>query len=363
VSTGRTVSFTRGVPPTDAFPVEEVAECAGAILRQDPAVLLQYGKSAGYLPLRQWIAEANGHGVDDVLISNGSLQILEFLSQALLNPNDVVFVEAPTYDRAITIFRRRQARVVGIPLQNDGVDLDAFEQALRQEKPRLFYVIPDFQNPSGATTGLVKRRRLAELAEQHGFWLVEDVPYRLLRYYGEFEPTLLSMAPGRVLQLSSFSKLLSPGIRSGYVLGPAEVIARLAKVAEDTYITPVLPTQGIVYEYCRRGHLERNLPRLRDLYRPKLEATLAALARELPEAHWMQPDGGYYVGVNLPGDLGSQTLLKRAAEAGLVLTDGNGFFPEKPAAAFVRIPFCGITISEVEEGVARLARVYRELRR
>mgnify|MGYP005850688787 CR=1 FL=1 len=361
MGTARTIAFTRGVPPSDAFPVDEVVECAEAALRQDPAVLLQYGRSAGYLPLRQWIAEANGRAVDDVLVSNGSLQILDFISMSLLNPGDTVFVEAPTYDRALTTFRRYRAQAVGIPLENDGVDLDAFEQALRSRRPRLFYVIADFQNPAGATTSAAKRRRLIELAEQHGFWIVEDAPYRDLRYYGEPQPPMASLSPPRVLQLSSFSKRISPGIRIGYLIAPPEVVSRLSKVAEDTYISPAMPTEGIVHEYCRRGYLERNIPRLRDLFRPKLDATLAALSRDLPEANWMRPEGGYFVGVNLPIDLPGKTLVAKAAEAGLALTDGDGFFPEKPAQTFVRIPFCGITVPEIEEGVARLAQVCREL--
>jgi len=361
VSSGRPITFTRGVPPADSFPVDEVVECADTILRLDPAVLLQYGKSTGYQPLREWIAQANGRAVDDVLISNGSLQILDFIGTALLSDNDVVFVEAPTYDRAITTFRRHRARVVGIPLQNDGVDIAAFEQALRREVPRLVYIIADFQNPSGATTSATKRRRLVELAQEYDFWIIEDAPYRHLRYYGEPQPTLLSLGPQRVLQLSSFSKQISPGMRLGYVIAPAEIISRLARIAEDTYISPTMPSEGIVYEYCRRGYLERNLPRLLALYRPKLEATLASLRRELPEASFMTPEGGYFVGVNLPIAVSGKELAARAAKVSLVLTDGDGFFPEKPAQAFVRIPFCGITVPEIEEGVARLAQVYREL--
>ncbi len=353
------ITFTRGVPPVDALPGEAVAECAAAIIRADPGVLLQYGSSLGYLPLRKWLAERHGLAVEQVLVSNGSLQIMGFLSRALLAPGDVVVVESPTYDRAITVFRERQARVVGIPLEADGVALDALEEALARHQPKLFYVIGDFQNPTGATTSAAKRRRIAELASARGFWIAEDVPYRQLRYSGADQPTFPSLAPERVLQLSSFSKVLSPGLRAGYLLAPAEVVARVARAAEDTYITPVLPAQGIVYEFCRRGLLEPNVARLRDLYRPKLEATLRALAAELPEAEWMRPEGGFFVGVNLPPGITTARLLARAREAGLVLTDGDGFFVEPPARTFVRIPFCSVSPTQIAEGVARLARVVR----
>ena len=360
MSATSSIAFTRGVPPAEAFPVEDLADCAAGAVRNDPSVVLQYGKSSGYLPLRKWLAEQHGLDVEQVFVGNGSLQLMDLVCGLLLAPGDAAFVESPSYDRAILTLRRHRANVVGIPLAPDGVNLEALEAAVATHRPKLFYIIGDFQNPSGVTTVAAKRRHIAALAEKHGFWIIEDVPYRRLRYYGEEEPTFLSLAPGRVLQMSSFSKLLSPGMRTGYLLGPAEVVGRLAKVAEDTYITPVLPTQGIVYEYCRRGLLEPNIARLRDLYRPKLEATLAALAAELPGAEWATPEGGYFVGVTLPAGIDTPTLLAKAGEAGLVLTNGDGFFVEPPSRAFVRIPFCSLSPDEVAAGVARLGKIVRE---
>ena len=362
VSTQRPIAFTRGVPPVEAFPVEEIAEAAAAALRADPTILLQYGKSAGYLPLRQWLAERHGLDVEQVFISNGSLQLMDFVAGAFVAPGDAVFVESPSYDRAILTFRHHGAQVVGIPLEADGVDIAALEQALSRYKPKLFYIIGDFQNPAGVTTTAAKRQAILALAREHGFTVVEDVPYRPLRYYGEDEPTFLSLAPAQVLQLSSFSKLLSPGMRTGYLLGPQSAVAKVAKIAEDTYITPVLPTQGAVYEYCRKGLLDRNIARLRDLYRPKLEATLAALARDLPEATYAKPEGGYFVGVYLPEAVESRSLMTRAARADLVLTDGDGFFTAAPSRPFVRIPFCSASVVDLQEGIARLAQVVKDSR-
>jgi len=174
--------------------------------------------------------------------------------------------------------------VVGIPMAADGPDLDAFEQALRRQVPQLFYTIPDFQNPSGATTSLAKRRRLIELAARHGFRILEDAPYRPLRYRGSDVPALSELDGKRVLHMSSFTKRISPGVRVGYLVGEAAVVARLAKAAEDTYITPNLFGEATVYEFCRRGRLEPQVERLRALYRPHLEAACAAMRRELPGA-------------------------------------------------------------------------------
>ena len=220
-------------------------------------------------------------------------------------------------------------------------------------------MISDFQNPAGVTTAAAKRRAIGALAERYGFWIIEDVPYRRLRYRGEEQPTILSLAPSRTLQLSSFSKLLSPGLRTGYLLGPTAVLNEVAKVAEDAYISPALPTEGIVYEYCRRGLLERNVERLRALYRPKLEATLAALERELPAAEFARPEGGYFVGVTMPEGLTMTDLMAAAARVNLTLTNGDGFFTTPPARTFVRIPFCSLSVADIAEGVGRLGQIVR----
>jgi 2-aminoadipate transaminase len=356
--TNRIINFTRGMPPSDVFPVDELVDCSRAALQRDPSVLLQYGRSPGYPPLCAWLAQEMGIGVDRVLTGNSSLELFAFVTQLLLPPGARAFVESPSYDRAIALLQRAGAQVVGIPLEPDGVDLAALEAELRRGVPALMYLIADFQNPSGVTTSLAKRQRLAELAREHGFWLVEDAPYRYLRLHGEPVPTLLSLAPERVLHLSSFSKVLAPGLRLGYLVGPSETVTQLAAWAVDTYIGPVLPTQGMVYEYCRRGLLKTNIARLCELYRPRLEAALAAAERHLPEAKGCRPDGGFFVGLTLPGPVRMDELLRRAAQVNLKLSDGRGFFPcPTDGENFIRIPFSSVTPEEIEDGVARLSLV------
>ncbi|MBC7222693.1 MAG: PLP-dependent aminotransferase family protein [Anaerolineae bacterium] len=350
------LNLTRGVPPAEVFPVEDLADCAQAILTRDAATLLQYGRSPGYLPLREWLGQRYGVGPEQVLLGNSSLEIFSFLTESLLRPGKRAFVEQPSYDRAITLIRRAGAELVGIPLERDGLDLEALEVEIKRGVPTLVYLIADFQNPSGVTTSLEKRRRLAELAQRYGFWIVEDAPYRALRYWGEEVPTLWSLAPDRVLHMSSFSKVLAPGVRLGYVVGPADMVASLAQWAVDTYIGPVFPTQGMIYEYCRRGLLAPNIARLKEVYRPRLEATLEALEAHLPAATWMRPEGGFFVGVTLPPGADIVTLRARAEQAGLRLSDGRGFFPN-PADGnrFLRIPFCSVRPEDLREAIARLA--------
>lgn len=352
------INLTRGMPPPEVFPTEDLIQCGEAALRRDPDVLLQYGRSPGYAPLREWLGQQYGVGPDQVLIGNSSLEIFAFSTQTLLRPGERAFVESPSYDRSITLLRRAGARVVGIPMEEDGMDMAVLEKELKQGPPALMYLITDFHNPTGTTTSLEKRKRLAALTEEYGFWIAEDSPYRALRYGGQDVPTLWSLAPERVLYISSFSKVLAPGLRFGYAVGPADVTATLVEWAVDTYIGPVFPTQGMVYEYCHRALLEPNIERLKEVYRPRLQAALSALEKHVPQATWPRPEGGFYVGVTLPEGSDMVSLLDRAEKAGLKLSDGRGFFPN-PADGnrFLRIPFCSVTPEEIEEGMSRLARL------
>lgn len=355
---GQIIDLSRGMPPVKAFPTGDLIQCGEAALRRDPNVLLQYGRSPGYAPLREWLGQQHGVGPDQVLIGNSSLEIFSFIAQTELKPGDRAFVEAPSYDRAVTLLRRAGAEVVGIPLEEDGLSLIVLEDELRKGVPALIYLISDFNNPMGVTTSLEKRKQLVALAEEYDFWIVDDAPYRALRYLGQDVPTCLSLSPTRVLHMSSFSKVLAPGLRLGYVAGPTEKIASLAEWAVDTYIGPVLPTQGMVYEYCRRGLLPSNLERLKDLYLPRLQATLSALENQLSQASWSKPEGGFYVGLTLPQGNTIANLLAHAGETGLKLSDGRGFFSSPvDGNRFLRIPFCSVTPEDMEEAISRLARI------
>jgi 2-aminoadipate transaminase len=269
LSDPKPINFTRGVPAVESFPVDEVIAAATAALQEHGRTMLQYGPSAGFAPLREWLAQWQGVPVDQMLTGNGSLQIVEFLCFAMLKPGDIVFTEAPTYDRTLTMLRRHGADIVGIRLESDGPDLAALESEVKKRRPLFFYTIPDFQNPAGATCSGPKRKAIAELAEKYGFLIVEDAPYRPLRYRGTEEPTLFNTAPQRTLHMSSFSKLIGPGPRVGFMMGAPDVLAKIAKVAEDTYISPNYLAQGITYEWCRRGLLGPQIARLKALYAPR----------------------------------------------------------------------------------------------
>ena len=361
MSDKKVVNFTRGVPATESFPIEDMVAASQMAIEKYGTTILQYGKSYGFVPLREWLAEWQGVSVDQVLTANGSLQIVEFLCYHFIQPGDVVFTEAPSYDRTLTLLRRHQAKVVGIPLEADGPNMEALETALAEHTPKFFYIIPDFQNPSGATCSREKRERLVALAEQHGFWLLEDAPYRPLRFRGENQPSLFELNPERTLHMLSFSKLIGPGPRVGILYGQADLLQKVAKIAEDTYITPSLLSHGIVYEFCKAGNLPGQVQKLKALYAPRLQACLDALDKHLPEAETTRPDGGFFLSLTLPERTTTAQVLEQAKAHNLNLASGQAFFPNGGGERFLRLPYCALTPEEIDDGVHRLATVVREV--
>ncbi len=356
------INFTRGVPAVESFPLADLGAAAAAAIAKHGRVLLQYGPSPGFAPLREWLAAWQRVSPGQVLTANGSLQIIDFLCHHFLRPGDLVFTESPTYDRTLTLLRRHQAEVVGIPLLSDGPDIEALESALARQVPKFLYVIPDFQNPSGSTCSLEKRRRLVALAERHGFWLLEDAPYRPLRYRGQEHPSLFDLDPERTLHMLSFSKLIGPGVRVGILYGPPELLSKVAKVGEDTYITPSLLSHGIAYEYLASGKLPGQVEALKSLYAPRLDACLGALARFLPEAETTRPEGGFFISLRLPEGTTTAEVRTRAQAHALNLADGLAFFPARDGTRFLRLPYCALAPEEISEGVRRLSDAVREAR-
>ncbi|MEO8971584.1 MAG: PLP-dependent aminotransferase family protein [Ktedonobacteraceae bacterium] len=361
------VLFTRGVPAIEALPNALIAECLQTVLNgPDGRTILQYGHNGGYMPLRRMLAGQYAVSEDQVLIGNGSLHLQDLLAALLVKTDEVVLVEQPSYDRAIKTFRRRGAKVIGIPLEPDGINLAALEKAIQQRVPALLYLIPDFQNPSGITMSFEKRQAVVEMAERYGFWLVEDVPYRSLRYSGTSLPLLRSFSPRRVCTISSFSKLIAPALRVGYLIGPTSLVEKLQILAEDTVLAPVLPTQAAVLEFHKRGYYASNLEHLKQLYAPRLQSIVAALKQYLPDIPFAEPEGGFFVSITLPEQVNCNNLLSRAKQHGLVLTDGRGFFADPldeqqankhPGERFVRLPFCALEPAQIDAGIQRLAEV------
>jgi 2-aminoadipate transaminase len=357
-----TISFARGVPAPECLPVEELAECARAAIERDGRTVLSYGPGAGYEPLREWIGARHGVDSSRVLLTNGSLQGFVFLAQHFAREGRVL-VEAPTYDRPLKILHEHRVEVTAVPQDEDGLDVDALEHELRNPtgtRPSFLYTIPTFQNPSGRTLPLERRRRLIELAREHELLIFEDDPYGLIRFEGDPVPALFELAGGEgVLHSSSFSKTVAPGVRVGYFVFPEQLAREIELLAASTYITPVLLAEATVYEFLRSGRFEPNLERVRALLRARRDAMLDALESHFGDAAtWSKPEGGYFLWVDFADGVAGTDVLERATAAGVTFIAGTDFFPTGAGGAnSARFAFSYVSPEEITEGIRRLAAV------
>jgi 2-aminoadipate transaminase len=357
----KSISFARGAPSLDIIDVEGLRAAAERAFSADPGGVTAYGTAIGYPPLRQWIADRQGVVPEQVMVTNGSMQADAFLFDALVRPEDTVIVERPTYDRTLLSLRSRGADVRMVELEDDGIDVAALERVLAAgARPKLAHIIPNFQNPAGCTLSLPKRETLVALARDYDFAVFEDDPYVELRFGGTPLPTMRSMDGERVVYASSFSKTVCPGIRVGYLVGPAELIARIVKIATGTYISPSMVSQAIVHRFCVSGALDSSIETVKTALRERARTLCEALARELPQGRFVEPEGGYFLWLDLPRGTDVAAMFKLAGERGVQFVKGSDFVLEG-AESSLRLAYSGVTPDEIEEGVSRLAEVYREV--
>jgi 2-aminoadipate transaminase len=356
-----TISFARGAPSLDIVDVQGLKDAAARAFESDPAGTTAYGTSIGYPRLRAWIADKHGVEPERVLVTNGSMQADAFLFEQLVESGDEVIVERPTYDRTLLSLRERGAKVHAVELKPDGIDTDALADLLGAGvRPKLAHIIPNFQNPAGYTLSLAKREALLKLAGEHDVVVFEDDPYVELRFSGEKLPTMLSMSPERVVYASSFSKTVCPGIRVGYLVGPTDLIAKIAKLATNTYISPNMVSQSIVYEFCASGAIDRSIETVRTALAKRALTLQQALRRELAEAEFVAPEGGYFMWVTLPRGTDVNILFGLANELGVAFVKGTDFLMEGGENT-LRLAYSGVTEEQIDEGVSRLAEAYRSL--
>lgn len=363
MSSGAPISFARGAPSLDIVDVEGLREATDRAFTNDPAGTFSYGTAIGYVPLREWIAEHHQVVAERVLVTNGSMQADAFLFDELVEPGDAVVVEKPTYDRTLLTLRDRGADIHAVELEPDGIDVEAVEKLLRDGvRPKLAHIIPNFQNPAGYTLSGEKRTRLLALAAEHGFTIFEDDPYVALRFEGEALPPMLDEDgdAGNVVYASSFSKTVCPGIRVGYLVGPEDRIASIRRRATSTYISPNMVAQSIVNEFARSGAILRSIDTVKDALRERSSALAEALERELPEARFQKPEGGYFMWVELPESIRADQLFAAAGERGVAFVKGSDFLLEGGEHA-LRLAYSGVTVDQVHEGVRRLAEAARSL--
>ncbi len=357
------ISFARGAPSLDIVDVEGLKEAAQRAFEEDAAGTTAYGTSVGYVPLREWIAAKHGVETDQVLVTNGSMQADAFLFQLLVEAGDAVVVESPTYDRTLLNLRNRGADVRMVELETDGISTSALEELLAggELQPKLAHVIPNFQNPAGYTLSAAKRGELLRLAAEHDFVVFEDDPYIDVRFEGEGLPTMLSQdEAGKVVYASSFSKTVCPGIRVGYLVGPAALIKQVQGIATNTYISPNMVAQSIVYQFAQSGRMDSAVATVKDALRERRDAVVSALREHLPEARFEAPSGGYFMWVELPEGVDVAELETAASERGVVFVKGTDFLLEGGANA-LRLAYSGVTVDQIGEGIARLADAVRSL--
>ncbi len=360
---GETISFARGAPSADILPRDAVRDAAVIALAEDWEKALSYGTGIGHPGLCEWIAQRHG-GIDagQVMVANGSLEAGWMLFEHLLGPGDRVVVEQPTYDRTLLMLQRLGVELVPVSLEDDGLDLAELEAALAQGPIKLAHVIPNFHNPAGCTLSAEKRVRLVELAAEHDFWIFEDDPYRELPFEGEGLETMLEIDKAeKVVHASSFSKTVSPGVRVGYLVGPATEIAKLAKRANETYISPNMLAEAVVLELCRSGGLDRNIEFVKGALQARRDALVEALGEQIPEAEFVVPGGGYFLWLDLAEGTDTSALLAEAKGEGVAFVAGPDFMIEGGANS-LRLSFASVPPERIGEGIARIARALERIR-
>ncbi len=364
MTTEQLISFARGAPSIDIVDVEGLKAAAARAFDADPVGVTAYGNSFGYQPLRQWIAAKHGVAADQVLVTNGSLQADAFLFDHLVKPGDAVVVERPTYDRTLLNLRNLGADVHQVTLAEDGLDVAELRALLASGvRPTLAHVIPNYQNPAGVTMSLDKRRELLALAEEYDFTIFEDDPYADIRFRGERLPSMLSLdTGGRVVHASSFTKTVCPGVRVGYLVGPAATIAAIARKATNLYISPGQVSEAIVHQFCVSGDIDRSIATVSAALGQRAERLAAALREHIPGVRFTEPDGGYFLWIELPEDVEVDVLVPEAAARGVAVVKGSDFLLEGGQHA-LRLAYSAVTLDQVDEGVRRLAEAVKAVRK
>jgi len=365
------ISFAGGLPAPEVFPVARFDEACHRVLQSQAAIALQYGPTEGYRPLREYIV---GHmarygilaSVDNVLVTSGSQQALDLIAKLLINRGDRILVESPSYVGALQAFDLMGAEYVTVPIDNDGLQTSEMEQALRSG-PKFMYILPNFQNPGGVTLSRSRRDQLVALSDKYGIPIIEDDPYGQLRYEGEHQPPLVVLdrinaerddayQMGNVIYLSTFSKVLAPGLRLGWIVAPPDVIARLAQIKQSSDLHTSSFVQMVAFEVARDGFIDEHVKLIRRVYKERRDAMLQALEDFFPPGvSWTRPAGGLFLWVTMPAGVNSRRLLDQALRQNVAFVPGEAFFPGQHSGSHMRLNFSNAQPEQIREGIRRLS--------
>lgn len=369
------ISFGGGLPAPEVFPVEEFQVACKKVLHDYGAAALQYSTTEGYLPLREMIARHTCRmnievTPDNILITSGSQQALDLLGKIFINEGDHILVEAPTYLGALQAWNLFGAQYITVPSDAEGMITDELEKVLRYG-PKFIYVLPNFQNPTGITLSLERRKRLIELADHYGVPIIEDDPYGQLRYEGDPLPPIEVLDcqdrenhgcySGNVIYLSTFSKILAPGIRLGWVVAPQEVISKLVQAKQGADLHTATFSQMVAYEVGHGGFIDQHVQFICKVYHERRDVMLEALEEHMPPGvTWTRPMGGLFLWVTLPEDLDASEVLREAIQEKVAFVPGESFYPNGGGKNTLRLNFSNATPEKINEGIARLGRVVRK---
>jgi len=369
------ISFGGGLPGADVFPIAEFREACDRVLLENGPQALQYSTTEGYAPLREQIARHTSRyaiqiGPENIMITSGSQQALDLLGRIFINHGDRILVESPTYLGALQAWAAYGAEYVTVPMDKQGMNTDALEEALRTG-PKFIYVLPNFQNPTGVTLSLERRKRLVELADRYGVPIIEDDPYGQLRYEGEHLPSVVALDDeyranseayyhGNVIYLSTFSKILAPGLRLAWVVAPPEVIRKLVQAKQGADLHTATFNQVVAYEVSRGGFLDQHAKLICRVYKERRDVMLAAMDRHFPpEVDWTQPAGGLFLWGTMPEYLNAADVLSEAIQQKVAFVPGGPFHPNGGGQNTMRLNFSYATPDKIMEGIARLGQVLK----
>ncbi len=366
------ISLAGGMPDPATFPTEELNEVVKQILAKNSACALQYSSTEGLTELREfilsWLDEAREKaGLDNIMITSGSQQGLDLVSKVLLNPGDTLIVELPSYLAALNAFRSYGGEMVGIPMDDEGMQINILEETLTKlkndgKKVKFIYTISNFQNPAGVTMSLARRKKILEVAQKFEVFILEDNPYDKLRFEGEPIPSIYSLDnEGYVISLGTFSKILCPGLRLAWILGNKEIIEKLVIMKQATDLCTTVLNQLIAYEYCRQSDIDKNIKSNVEIYRRKRNAMLEALDKYFPvEVTWTKPQGGFFIVATLPEYIDTGEMFKEAIKENVAYVPGGPFFADGKGQNTMRLSFCYPSVEDIDEGIKRLGKVIKK---
>lgn len=360
------ISFAGGLPAPEMFPLDELSRIASEVIQKHGAASLQYSLSQGILPLRELIAKQATEGgsptkPENVLITSGSQQGIELLARVFIDPGDYVLTENPTYVGALQAFQYYQAKYCTVEMDNDGMLVDQVEGLIEKYHPKMIYTVSNFQNPTGITMSIDRRKELVRLAAKHDIPVIDDNPYSEIRFEGEKLPTLKNFGGDEVIALRTFSKTLTPGLRIGWMNGPTSIIRQFEKVKQCTDLHTSTFGQYLIYEYMNQGLLEPQIERLKVDYRTKRDIMLKAMEEHFPEGiTWTHPQGGLFLWVTLPEHLSTKDLLDKAVELKVAYVYGSPFFPNGGGDNTCRLNFSNATHEGIVEGIKRLGKLFKD---